>query len=142
MTPNPQTITIHDSLKTALEKMEQGRFRRLPVLDEGRLVGMITERDLRRATNSPYILHERWYDDLILEQVTVWVVMSNELISINETDPLAKAALLMSHHKLGGLPVLRQGELVGIIAREDLLNYLVTLLEEKYPSTNNLGQSS
>src|SRR5574342_399694 len=76
MTPDPVSVAPEDSLRLARDRMAEGNFRRLPVVQSGRLVGIVTSRDLRRATNSPFVLRERWYDDIILDQVKVWGAMT------------------------------------------------------------------
>lgn len=148
MTPDPVTVVPDDSLRLARDRMAEGGFRRLPVVQSGRLVGIVTDRDLRRATNSPFALRERWYDDLILDQVKVWGAMTANPVTVQSSAPLVVAAQLMRTYKIGGLPVLenmeaspgtermvppqdipRQGRLVGIITETDLLDYLIELLE-------------
>src|SRR5512144_1582017 len=56
MTPNPVTVTPRNAIRTAINLMREGGYRRLPVVDRGRLVGIITDRDLRRAANSPIVV--------------------------------------------------------------------------------------
>jgi acetoin utilization protein AcuB len=143
MTPDPVSVMPDDSLRLARDRMAEGDFRRLPVVQAGRLVGIVTHLDLRRATNSPFVLRERWYDDLILDQVKVWGAMTANPITVKADALLVVAAQLMRDHRVGGLPVVaaeyphgtqgEQGEgwLVGIITETDLLDYLVELLEDK-----------
>ena len=147
MTPDPITVAPDDSLRLARDRMAEGSFRRLPVVQSGRLIGIVTDRDLRRVTNSPFVLRERWYDDLILDQVQVWGAMTANPITVEPDGCLTVAARLMRDHKIGGLPVVEKvaytqspegiydthGEqdeikLVGIITETDLLDYLVELL--------------
>jgi acetoin utilization protein AcuB len=147
MTPDPITVAPDDSLRLARDRMAEGNFRRLPVVQSGQLIGIVTDRDLRRATNSPFVLRERWYDDLILDQVKVWGAMTANPITVKPDVCLSVAAQLMRDHKIGGLPVVdkvayaqnpqiiydaqeEQGEtrLVGIITETDLLDYLIELL--------------
>ena len=134
MTADPVTVMPDDSLRLARDRMAEGNFRRLPVVQAGRLVGIVSYRDLRRAVNSPFVLRERWYDDLILDQVKVWGAMTANPITVGADAPLAVAARLMRDHKIGGLPVVAtehpQGEerLVGIVTETDLLQYLIQLL--------------
>ncbi len=129
MTKNPETVSPDESLRVAMEKMQTGGFRRLPVLKDGALVGIISDRDLRRATNSPLVLHERWYDDMLLDHISVLGAMTPLPITVDADAPLVEAARLMRDHKIGGLPVLKNDKLVGIITETDALNYLIQLLE-------------
>lgn len=135
MTRDPVTVAPDDSLRLARDRMAERNFRRLPVMQAGRLVGILTDRDLRRATNSPFVLRERWYDDLILDQVKVWGAMTANPITVEASAPLVVAAQLMRDHKIGGLAVVETSEsfpdesqLVGIITETDLLAYLIQLL--------------
>jgi len=134
MTPNPITVMPDDSLRLARDRMAEGDFRRLPVVQSGRLVGIISNRDMRRVMNSPFALRERWYDDVILDQLKVWGVMTANPITVDADASLVVAARFMRDHKIGGLPVVAkdyaQNEecLVGIITETDLLEYLIRLL--------------
>jgi acetoin utilization protein AcuB len=138
MTRNPITVAPDDSLRLARDRMAEGNFRRLPVVQSGRLVGILTNRDVRRATNSPFVLRERWYDDLILDQIKVWGAMTANPITIMADAPLVVAAQLMRDHKIGGLPVMEvtgsisgEEQLIGIITETDLLDYLIKLLSDQ-----------
>jgi acetoin utilization protein AcuB len=138
MTCDPVTVTPDDSLRLARDRLAEGSFRRLPVVQSRRLVGILTDRDLRRATNSPFVLRERWYDDLILDQIKVWGAMTANPITVEADAPLVVAAKLMFDHKIGGLPVVEATtsvgdgmRLVGIITETDLLGYLIRLLAEQ-----------
>jgi len=132
MTPDPVCVAPDDSLRLARDRMAEGGFRRLPVVQSGRLVGIVTDRDLRRATNSPFALRKRWYDDLILDQVKVWGAMTANPIAVEADASLIVAAQMMRDHKIGGLPVVDTANslqlVVGIITETDLLDYLVELL--------------
>jgi acetoin utilization protein AcuB len=129
MTPNPVTVTPRDAIRTAVNLMREGGFRRLPVVERGRLVGIITDRDLRRAVNSPFVVREKWYDNFILDHIEVGSCMTPDPLTIEPDAPITEAARLMRDHKIGGLPVLADGRLVGIITETDLLDALIRLLE-------------
>lgn len=131
MTANPITVTPRNAIRTAVNLMREGGFRRLPVVDRGRLVGIITDRDLRRAANSPFVVREQWYDNFILDHIEVGSCMTPNPITIGPSDAIAEAARVMRNHKIGGLPVMADGQLVGIITDTDLLDYLIELLEHE-----------
>ncbi len=144
MTRNPVTVAPDDSLRLARDRMAEGNFRRLPVVQSGRLVGILTNRDIRRATNSPFVLRERWYDDLILDQIKVWGAMTANPITIMADASLVVAAQLMRDHKIGGLPVMEvtgplsdEEQLIGIITETDLLDYLIKLLSDQAKELEN-----
>src|SRR5512146_1494806 len=129
MTPDPVTITQRNAIRTAINLMREGGFRRLPVVDRGRLVGIITDRDLRRAANSPYVVREKWYDNFVLDHIEVGACMTPDPLTIAPDVPVAEAARLIRERKIGGLPVVQDGQLVGIVTETDLLDCLIALLE-------------
>jgi acetoin utilization protein AcuB len=111
--------------------MHTGNFRRLPVLQDGRLVGIITDRDLRLATNSPLVLQDKWYSDFIQESIKVKSCMTVDPMTISPEASVIEATKLMRAHKFGGLPVVEDDNLVGMITVTDLLDFLIHLLEAK-----------
>ena len=131
MTSNPVTVTPRNAIRTAVNLMREGGFRRLPVVDRGRLVGIITDRDLRRAANSPFVVREQWYDNFILDHIEVGSCITPDPLTIEPAAPIAEAARLMRDHKIGGLPVITEGQLVGIITETNLLDCLIEVLESE-----------
>lgn len=128
MSHNPVTVTPRNAIRTAINLMREGGYRRLPVLDRGRLVGIITDRDLRRAANSPFVVREQWYDNFILDHIEVGSCMTPNPLTIAPNAPIAEAARMMRNHKIGGLPVVSEGQLLGIITETDLLDFLIEIL--------------
>ncbi len=134
MSPDPVTIGLEDSLYTAKQKMVQANCRRLPVLDEQHLLcGIITDRDVRLAVNSPVIMRERWQDDLLLEHTQVGLCMTPDPICAAPDMLLSDAVNLMIARQISGLPVLEGSQLVGIITVTDCLHALVELLQASDP---------
>jgi acetoin utilization protein AcuB len=129
MTANPVTVTPRNAIRTAVNLMREGGFRRLPVVDRGRLVGIITDRDLRRAANSPFVVREQWYDNFILDHIEVGSCMTPNPITVEPGLTVAEVAQVMRNNKIGGLPVVTDGQLVGIVTDTDLLDFLIELLE-------------
>ena len=129
MTRDPATVSPNDSIRLALDRMHERGCRRLPVVDNARLVGIVSDRDLRRATNSPYVMRERWYDDFMLDHIPVRACMSANPITVTPRTLIADAAKLMLDRKIGGLPVVDGEYLAGIVTETDLMNYLIRLLE-------------
>jgi acetoin utilization protein AcuB len=128
MTRNPVTVTPRNAIRTAINSMREGGYRRLPVVDRGRLVGIITDRDLRRAANSPFVVREQWYDNFILDHIEVGSCMTPNPMTIEPNASIAEAARIMRNHKIGGLPVVAEGQLVGIVTETDLLDFLIEML--------------
>ena len=131
MTPNPVTVTPRNAIRTAVNLMREVGCRRLPVIDRGRLVGIITDRDLRRAANSPFVVRERWYDNFILDHIEVGSCMTPNPLTIHPDAAVGEAARLMRDHKIGGLPVVADGQLLGIVTETDLLNFLIEMLDKE-----------
>ncbi|MCD6553944.1 MAG: CBS domain-containing protein [Anaerolineae bacterium] len=125
MTPNPVIIGSEALLAEAERLMEECNVRRLPVLEDGRLVGIISKGDLREArmaelaARHPYepVTEESW--------LTVAEAMTSPVITVTPQTPLAKAAQLMLTHKIDGLPVLEADQLVGILTDTDIIRLLV-----------------
>jgi acetoin utilization protein AcuB len=131
MTRNPVTVTPRNAIRTAVNLMREVGCRRLPVVERGRLVGIITDRDLRRAANSPIVVREQWYDNFILDHIEVASCMTPNPLTIHPSAPISEAARLMRDHKIGGLPVVAEGQVVGIVTETDLLNFLIEMLEKE-----------
>jgi acetoin utilization protein AcuB len=98
MTNHPLTVGPSDTLQLAHEKMEAGRFRQVPVVDEERLVGILTDRDTRQHIGQ-------------LAQTRVDAVMSTHPFSVHPSAPVEKAAHLLMTNKIGSLPVVEDGRL-------------------------------
>lgn len=132
MTSAVVAIAPDQSIGTAVRLMKEGGFRRLPVVEDGKLVGIVTDRDLRLATNSPLVLREKWYSDFILESIKVKSCMTANPITIMPDASVLEAVKLMRGRKIGGLPVVAEldGELVGVVTTTDLLDFLISLLEQ------------
>ena len=115
MTNTPLTVGPADTLGLAHEIMTAGRFRQVPVIEEEKLVGILTDRDVRQYVG-------KLNDTLVAE------VMSSHPLSISPSAPVEKAVHLLVTNKFGSLPVVEDGKLVGIITASDLLRALEALL--------------
>ena len=115
MTKEPITVDSVDLLIRASLKMQAGGFRRLPVVADGKLVGIITERDLREHRGH-------------LEHTKINGVMSENPLTVSPGTTLEEAAQVMLERQIGGLPVLDEGRLVGIITASDLLNAFLEVM--------------
>ncbi len=129
MTANPVTIKADVSVPEALSLMREKKVRRLPVLDaRGKLVGIVSEKDLLYASPSPSTTLSSWEIPSILAKLKVDKIMSKKVLTVPEDTPLEEAARVMADRKIGGLPVLRDGALVGIITETDVFRALLHLL--------------
>ncbi|NLM46320.1 MAG: CBS domain-containing protein [Firmicutes bacterium] len=130
MTKDPITITRQTTIAEALDIMRNNSIRRLPVMEKGKLVGIVTERDLMELSPSPatslsvfeinYLLAKTKIGDVIPKQQNVITVAPDAL--------LEEAALLMRDHKIGALPVCENGKLVGIITETNIFDAFIDLL--------------
>jgi len=122
MTRDPVTVTVDTSLKKVMALMKVEDHRQLPVLNqEQELVGIITDRDLRLAMKSPYVLHERKEDEHLLAANTASGIMTSNPATVTPDTPAYKAAEILSLHKFGALPVVEGKTVVGIISITDFL---------------------
>jgi acetoin utilization protein AcuB len=129
MTRNPVTISHDTSVPDALRLMREKKVRRLPVLDSHkRLVGIVSDKDLLHAEPSPATTLAVWEIPELLGKLKVEKVMTRDVITIGEETPLEEAARIMADRKIGGLPVMQGGNLVGIITETDLFKALLELL--------------
>ena len=129
MSRHPITITEDTPINSALKFMRDEKVRRLPVLNKkGELVGIVSERDLLYASPSPATslsIHELHY---LISKIKVSEVMTRDVITVSEYTPLEEAARIMSDNKIGSLPVMRDGKLVGIITESDLFRIFIEIL--------------
>ncbi len=122
MTQKPATIGADHTLGQALAKMEQIGCRHLPVMSrDGHVVGVISDRDIRTALNSPHVLHERWQDEALKEHLPVRAAMSPAPVVCEPDVPAYEAARLILANHIGCLPVMRGETLVGIVTTSDIL---------------------
>jgi acetoin utilization protein AcuB len=129
MSKHPFTVTADVHIDEALKVMRDNQVRRLPVVDKnGRLVGIVSEMDLLYASPSPATSLSVYEIHYLMARLTVQDVMTKEVISIKEDTPLEEAARIMVDNKIGGLPVVRDGTLVGIITETDLFKIFLELL--------------
>jgi acetoin utilization protein AcuB len=121
MNSNPVTITDDTSMMKAIHLMKQNRFRRLPVLHNGELVGIITDRDLKEASPSKATtldVHELYY---LLAELHVKDIMTRNPLTVKAGETVERAAQLMLEHTISGMPVVDdKGKLVGIITQSDI----------------------
>ncbi|NWF63814.1 MAG: CBS domain-containing protein [Chloroflexi bacterium] len=123
ITVSPET-PVHDAL--ALFKKEH--IRRAPVVKDGKMIGIVSESDLLNASPSPVTSLSVWEMNYLISKVTVKQVMSKKPITVDVATPIEEAARIMADKKLGGLPVMRSGKLVGIITETDLFKIFLELM--------------
>ncbi|RME46677.1 MAG: CBS domain-containing protein [Chloroflexi bacterium] len=131
MTTDPITVEPETTLPAAYHLMKLNRIRRLPVVDsQGKLVGIVTLGDIREARPKESTALSIWELHSMVAGLEVREFMSPQPITVTPDTPIRQAAQLMLQHKIGGLPVVDQGRLVGIITDSDIFRLLVERLPE------------
>ena len=129
MTKNPITIAPDVGIDEAAKIMDKGHFRRLPVVEHGKLVGFFTNRDLLLASPSAATTLDRFEMRTLLSKIKVADVMQKNVITVTDTTTIEEAALVMAREKIGGMPVLSEvGKVVGIISSTDIFRAFVTVM--------------
>jgi acetoin utilization protein AcuB len=122
------TVSPDTPIMDALRLMESEHIRRAPVVKDGKLVGIVAQKDLLNASPSPVTSLSVWEIHDLVSKITVKRVMTPKVITIQEDTPLEEAARLMADHKIGGLPVLHGDKIIGIITETDLFKTFLELL--------------
>ncbi len=112
----------------ALNLMKREHIRRTPVVKDGKLVGIVSDKDLLNASPSPATTLSIWEINYHLSKITVEEIMTKEVITVTEDTPIEQAARIMADNKIGGLPVMRGDKVVGIITETDLFKLFLELL--------------
>lgn len=129
MTPSPVTVTEETPAGEALKLIRERRIRRLPVLDKrGRLVGIISEKDLLYASPSPATSLSVYEVHYLIAKLQVKEVMKRKVVTTTLDTPLEDAARVMVDNKIGCLPVLKDGQVVGIITETDIFKSFLELM--------------
>jgi acetoin utilization protein AcuB len=122
MTKSVLTIKPHDTLKQAREVMTKHRVNQLPVVGDDKVVGIVTDRDIRDAYPSSMRLMRGKEIDEFADSYTVEEVMTYNVITISPDASLREAAQRVRKQRFGAVPIVDHGKLVGIITRSDLLD--------------------
>lgn len=123
-------ITIRPDLPIidALNLMNREKIRRAPVVRKGVLKGIVSDKDLLNASPSPATALSIWEMNHLLSKITVDKIMSKDVLTVTEDTPIEEAARIMVDNKIGGLPVLQDGKIVGIITETDLFKIFLELM--------------
>jgi acetoin utilization protein AcuB len=115
------TVDPDTPMLEARKRMAEARIRHLVVMENVRVVGIITDRDIRLNLPSPAISLSVWEINFLLAKLTVREVMSQSVIVIGSDRPAAEAALIMVDYKIGALPVVDDSGLAGIVTESDFV---------------------
>jgi acetoin utilization protein AcuB len=121
MTREPLTVDAHTPVVEARRMMLERRIRHLVVTDGSRLTGIVTDRDIRLNLPSPATSLSVWEVNYLLARMTVGSVMTSSVITVGPDRNVAEAARIMLDHKIGALPVVDAGTLIGIMTETDIV---------------------
>ena len=124
MMGSPVTLKPEDTLDLANDVIALGRIRHIPVVDDGRLVGILTERDLIGAAASQIFGLKQKSKSALLKTVLIKEVMKKRVITAAPDTPIKEVARLMAEKKIGCVPVISAGMVVGLVTTTDILRYV------------------
>jgi len=133
MTSQVFTVTPDESIADTLLLMREKKIDRLPVLDKGKLVGFVTDGDLREVSPSPATTLSIFELNYLIAKTPIREVALKKVVTCHPDTQIEDAALLMRQHKIGGLPVLEDGKLVGIITGYDILDAFLDIMGARSP---------
>jgi CBS domain-containing protein len=127
MMGSPVTLTPDDTLDLANNVISLGRIRHIPVVENGKLVGLLSERDLiGAAANRIFGLNQK-SKSALLKTESVKSIMKKRLVTVTPDTPIKDAARLMADKKIGCVPVISAGALVGLVTTTNVLRYLESI---------------
>ena len=129
MTKHPVTVTSEATISEAAKLMKKNHFHRMLVVDNGKLVGYFSDRDVMRVAPSPATTLSRYEIRSLLDKMKVTEIMQKKVVTVKEDATVEEAALIMYNNKVGGLPVISDvGAVVGIITATDILKTFVDVM--------------
>jgi CBS domain-containing membrane protein len=127
MMGSPVTLKPDDTLDLANDIISLGRIRHVPVVDGGKLIGIISERDLIGAAANRILGLKQRSKSALLKSVLIKHVMRKRVVTVDPDTPITNAAHLMADKKIGCVPVVSEGSLVGLVTTTDVLRYVENL---------------
>jgi len=131
MTPDPKSVQANDPLKTAVRLVVENRIRHLPVVLGESLVGIISDRDLKRAMPSIVAGSTAEEYQAFMEKTTIQEVMTADPLACAPDDELVDLVRQFCDKKVGAIPVVDDGRLVGIVTQTDMMQAFLTMLENQ-----------
>jgi len=128
MTPNPYTLQPDATIADALDLMRSKKIRRLPVVKNGKLVGIVTERKLLEVSPSPATSLSIFEINYLLSKTKIDTIMTKNVLTVNPDSLIEEAAILMRNNDIGALPVVEDGKLVGIITETNIFDAFISIL--------------
>jgi len=128
MTGNPVTVESATLVLDAQKIMKENNIRRLPVVDKGKLVGIVTKHDLLEASPSPATSLSVFELNYLLSRMTVKEIMKKNPVTVTPDTPFEEALILGQEKKIGSFPVVEKGKLVGITTESDIIRFVTRVL--------------
>jgi acetoin utilization protein AcuB len=122
------SVSPDASINDVLAMFKKEHIRRAPVMKDGKLDGNVSERDQLNASPSPVTTLSVWEMNYLISKVTVKNVMAKKVITVDQDTPIEEAARIMADKKIGGVPVVNAGKVVGIITETDLFKIFLELM--------------
>ena len=122
------SVTPDLPINDVLAMFRKEHIRRAPVIKDGKLVGIVSERDLLNASPSSVTTLSVWELNYLISKVTVKNVMAKKVVTVEQDTPIEEAARIMADKKIGGVPVVSGTNVVGIITETDLFKILLELM--------------
>ncbi|NLJ57758.1 MAG: CBS domain-containing protein, partial [Tissierellia bacterium] len=128
MTKDPYTTTTSTPISDAVALLKEKGLKRLPVVDGEKVVGILTQSDIQKVSPTKATSLSIFEINYLLSKLTVKDAMTKKIITIEATSLLEEAAVIMRENRIGTLPVVEDGKLVGIITESDIFDALIDLL--------------
>lgn len=129
MTKHPVTMTSSATVGEVDRMMKKYNFHRMIIVDDGKLAGYLSDRDVMRVAPSPATSLSKFEIRELLDKLSVKDIMQKKVITVSEDATIEEAALIMYQNKVGGLPVISQvGKVVGIITATDILKTFIEVM--------------
>ncbi|MDX9957238.1 MAG: CBS and ACT domain-containing protein [Clostridia bacterium] len=133
MTKNPVVVSPETTVPEAQALMRREKIHRLPVLDKaGKLIGIVSASDLAHASAAPTTSLDMYELHYLISKMTVETVMTKEVVTITEDLPIEEAARIMADSDISGLPVMRNGVVIGIITESDIFRLFISLFGARH----------
>ncbi len=122
------SVSPDEPINEVLAMFKEEHIRRAPVMKDGKLLGIVSESDLLNASPSSVTTLSVWEMNYLISKVKVKTVMTKKVITVDRDTPIEEAARIMADQKIGGLPVMSAGKVVGMITETDLFKIFLELM--------------
>ena len=133
MTSQVFTVSPEESIADTMALMREKKIHKLPVMEKGKLVGFVADGDLREVSPSPATTLSIFELNYLIAKTPIREVAVKKVITCHPDTRIEDAASLMREHRIGGLPVLDEGKLVGIITGSDILDAFLDIMGLRSP---------